>query len=53
MVQNVIWKTCLDDKGRLYFYTKDGRSEWDLPEVPSMFNNSPEKNRKIAEIVRN
>ena len=28
---DVIWFTSLDSDGRLYFYTKDGRSEWSLP----------------------
>ena len=32
---DVIWFTSLDADGRLYFYTKDGRSEWALPKVKS------------------
>ena len=30
---DVIWFTSLDSDGRLYFYTRDGRSEWSLPEL--------------------
>ena len=30
---DVIWFTSLDSDGRLYFYTKDGRAEWSLPEL--------------------
>jgi hypothetical protein len=29
----VVWYTNLDAEGRLYFYTKDGKSEWNLPDV--------------------
>jgi hypothetical protein len=34
-VRDVRWFTALDTKGVLYFYTQEGRSEWELPSVPS------------------
>ena len=30
---DVVWFTSLDGDGRLYFYTRDGRSEWSLPDL--------------------
>ena len=33
---DVIWFTSLDADGRLYFYNRDGRSEWALPKVKSI-----------------
>ena len=30
---DVVWFTSLDCDGRLYFYTRDGRSEWSLPDL--------------------
>ena len=37
-VRDITWYTNLDKDGRLYFYTKTGRSEWELPSVPSNFD---------------
>ena len=34
-VNNLVWYTSLDDLGRLYFYTEDGSSAWQLPQVQS------------------
>ena len=39
-VSDTVWFTALDRRGRLYFYTEAGRSEWMLPTLPSALSPS-------------
>lgn len=46
-MRDLTWHTALDNKGQLYFYTKCGKSEWKLPEVPSKLG----PNKEVRTIV--
>ncbi len=48
-VQDLLWFTALDQKGRLYFYTEGGRAEWKLPELPSKLATNQKKRRSKEE----
>ena len=53
-VRDVLWRTGLDQKGRLYFYHKPkdkarkAVSVWELPAVPSIFNEDVKKLGKVC-----